>query len=54
MSFNSKHKITYLFFSFRSCRGECHIPYRCDEIEKAPEVEIRTMIENKMSEALIR
>jgi len=38
----------------RECREESHFPYRCDEIEKAPEVEIRTMIENKMTEVLIR
>ncbi|KAE9521827.1 hypothetical protein AGLY_017779 [Aphis glycines] len=38
----------------RKCREESHFPYRCDQIERAPEVEIRTMIENKMTEVLIR
>ncbi|KAL4148747.1 hypothetical protein QTP88_002912 [Uroleucon formosanum] len=38
----------------RQCREESHFPYRCDQIEKAPEVEVRTMIENKMTEVLIR
>lgn len=39
---------------FRQCREESHFPYRCDQIEKAPEVQVRTMIENKMTEVLIR
>ncbi|XP_025200345.1 E3 ubiquitin-protein ligase RNF216-like [Melanaphis sacchari] len=38
----------------RECREESHFPYRCDQIEKAPEVQVRTMIENKMTEVLIR
>ncbi|XP_026812205.1 E3 ubiquitin-protein ligase RNF216-like [Rhopalosiphum maidis] len=38
----------------RKCREESHFPYRCDQIEKAPEVQVRTMIENKMTEVLIR
>ncbi|XP_022167896.1 ATP-dependent RNA helicase DEAH11, chloroplastic-like [Myzus persicae] len=38
----------------RQCREESHFPYRCDQIEKAPEVQVRTMIENKMTEVLIR
>ncbi|XP_050436489.1 E3 ubiquitin-protein ligase RNF216-like [Adelges cooleyi] len=38
----------------RECREESHFPYKCDQIEKSAEVKVRTMIENKMTEVLIR
>ncbi|VVC42654.1 Hypothetical protein CINCED_3A016054 [Cinara cedri] len=38
----------------RICREENHVPLKCNEIEKTPELQIRTMIENKMSAVLIR
>lgn len=38
----------------RKCRHEAHIPKRCNEIEYDEDVQRRTYIENKMSEALIR
>jgi len=36
------------------CKEESHIPFRCNEIEKKSEVALRTFIENKMTEALLR
>ena len=41
-------------FSCRKCNEESHIPLCCDEVEKDAEVEKRTFIENKMTEAMIR
>ncbi|GAB6021755.1 hypothetical protein CHUAL_004333 [Chamberlinius hualienensis] len=38
----------------RLCKEPNHVPLRCDEIEKGNEVKMRTYIENKMTEALIR
>ncbi|XP_063221965.1 uncharacterized protein LOC134530755 [Bacillus rossius redtenbacheri] len=38
----------------RLCKEPNHIPKRCDEIEKSDQVKLRTQIENKMTEALIR
>lgn len=38
----------------RVCREESHFPYKCNQLETAPEVKVRTMIENKMTEVLIR
>jgi len=46
--------MSVLLTKFRECREENHTPYRCDQIEKTPEVKVRTMIENKMTEVLIR
>ncbi|KAL0281339.1 UNVERIFIED_CONTAM: hypothetical protein PYX00_002353 [Menopon gallinae] len=40
--------------SCRLCKELSHIPLRCDEVEKSEEVKMRTYIENKMTEALIR
>lgn len=40
--------------SCRSCKERSHIPLRCDEVEKDEQVQARTYIENKMTEALIR
>lgn len=40
--------------SCRKCKGPSHIPLRCEEVEKDSEVEKRTYIENKMTEALLR
>ncbi|XP_071445941.1 uncharacterized protein [Hetaerina americana] len=38
----------------RSCKEPSHIPLKCEEVEKNEEVQARTYIENKMTEALIR
>lgn len=40
--------------SCRQCKEVSHIPFRCDEIEKDNDVKIRTYIEDKMTEALLR
>lgn len=40
--------------SCRLCREVSHIPLRCEEVEKDDEVRMRTYIENKMAEAMIR
>lgn len=40
--------------SCRKCRHESHLPLRCNEIEYDEDVRIRTAIENKMSEAMLR
>nr|XP_022913642.1 E3 ubiquitin-protein ligase arih1-like [Onthophagus taurus]XP_022913643.1 E3 ubiquitin-protein ligase arih1-like [Onthophagus taurus] len=40
--------------SCRECKHESHIPLRCNEIEYDKDVQIRTFIENKMTEALVR
>lgn len=40
--------------SCRSCKEPSHIPLRCDEIEKDGDVQARTYVENKMTEALLR
>ena len=40
--------------SCRLCREDSHIPLRCEEVEKDDEVRMRTYIENKMAEAMIR
>ncbi|XP_034235979.1 uncharacterized protein LOC117642170 isoform X3 [Thrips palmi] len=40
--------------SCRLCKEESHVPLRCEEVERKSEVEIRTYIENKMTEALVR
>ncbi|XP_046391105.1 uncharacterized protein LOC124159377 [Ischnura elegans] len=38
----------------RICKEQSHIPLKCEEVEKNVEVEARTYIENKMTEALVR
>ncbi|KAF2884008.1 hypothetical protein ILUMI_22126, partial [Ignelater luminosus] len=38
----------------RLCKEPAHLPLRCEEVEKEEEVDIRTYIENKMTEALLR
>lgn len=38
----------------RLCRHRSHVPKRCDEIEYDEDVQKRTFIENKMTEALLR
>lgn len=38
----------------RECRHIAHIPLRCNEIEYDEDVKMRTYIENKMTEALLR
>ncbi|XP_068918391.1 E3 ubiquitin-protein ligase RNF216-like [Tenebrio molitor] len=38
----------------RLCRHRAHIPKRCNEIEYDEDVKMRTFIENKMTEALLR
>ncbi|KAF5278107.1 hypothetical protein FQR65_LT03623 [Abscondita terminalis] len=40
--------------SCRECRHVAHIPLRCNEIEYDEDVKMRTYIENKMTEALLR
>lgn len=40
--------------SCRECRHVSHIPLRCSEIEYDEDVKMRTYIENKMTEALLR
>ncbi|XP_025829373.1 E3 ubiquitin-protein ligase RNF216-like [Agrilus planipennis] len=40
--------------SCRSCWHESHIPLACNEIEFDEDVRLRTFIENKMTEALLR
>lgn len=40
--------------SCRLCKEPSHIPYRCDEVEKDENVQARTYIENKMTEALLK
>lgn len=38
----------------RSCKEPNHLPLRCDEVEKKDEVDMRTSIENRINEAMIR
>ncbi|EFA00239.2 hypothetical protein TcasGA2_TC003067 [Tribolium castaneum] len=38
----------------RLCRHRSHVPKRCNEIEYDEDVKMRTFIENKMTEALLR
>lgn len=38
----------------RTCGEPNHIPLRCDEVEKKDELDMRTFIENRVSEAMIR
>lgn len=40
--------------SCRLCKEPSHLPLRCEEVEKEDDVKIRTYIENKMTEALLR
>ena len=40
--------------SCRACGEPNHIPLRCDEVEKKDELDMRTFIENRVSEAMIR
>ncbi len=40
--------------SFRECHLENHIPLKCKEVEKTDETRMRTFVENKMAEAMIR
>ncbi|CAH1791817.1 unnamed protein product [Owenia fusiformis] len=40
--------------SCRLCKEVNHIPLRCNEVEKQTETDIRTFIENKITEAMIR
>ncbi|XP_049838075.1 uncharacterized protein LOC126282429 [Schistocerca gregaria] len=40
--------------SCRKCKELNHIPLRCEEVEKPEEVKMRTYIEDRMTEALIR
>jgi hypothetical protein len=37
----------------RKCKRPSHIPQRCEEIE-SKEVKMRTFIENRMTDALVR
>lgn len=38
----------------RFCKEPSHIPLRCDEVENTKEMNMRTFIENKVTEAMIR
>ncbi|GLV34113.1 hypothetical protein CBL_00042 [Carabus blaptoides fortunei] len=38
----------------RMCQKPSHIPLRCNEVEKESDIKIRTYIEDKMTEALVR
>ena len=40
--------------SCRLCKELSHIPLRCEEVEKKEEALLRTKIENKMTDALLR
>jgi TRIAD3 protein (E3 ubiquitin-protein ligase RNF216) len=40
--------------SCRLCKETSHIPLRCDEVERADEVDARLAVEKKMTEALLR
>lgn len=40
--------------SCRECRHEAHIPKRCNEIEYDEDVKMRTFVENRMTESLLR
>lgn len=40
--------------SCRECKEPSHVPLRCDEVEKANDVKMRTYIEDRMTEALLR
>uniref|UniRef100_A0A914V1N4 RING-type domain-containing protein n=1 Tax=Plectus sambesii TaxID=2011161 RepID=A0A914V1N4_9BILA len=40
--------------SCRECKEQSHIPLRCEEVEKDVEVRMRTFVENRMAEAMIR
>lgn len=43
-----------IVFIFRLCREPSHIPLRCEEVEQDEETKMRTFIENRMAEAMIR
>jgi TRIAD3 protein (E3 ubiquitin-protein ligase RNF216) len=38
----------------RECRKPSHIPLRCEEVEHDEETRMRTFVEERMAEALIR
>lgn len=38
----------------RECRNLAHVPLRCEEIEYEEDVKMRTYVENKMTEKLLR
>lgn len=38
----------------RLCQQPSHIPFRCNEVEKEADIKMRTYIEDKMTEALVR
>uniref|UniRef100_A0A914VYQ5 RING-type domain-containing protein n=1 Tax=Plectus sambesii TaxID=2011161 RepID=A0A914VYQ5_9BILA len=40
--------------SCRKCREPSHIPLRCEEVEQDEDTKMRTFIENRMAEAMIR
>ena len=40
--------------SCRLCKEVNHVPLRCNQVEKQDELKMRTFIENKMTEALVR
>lgn len=44
----------YLSLSSRNCHEESHVPLRCEEVERPKDLKIRTEIEEKMTEALVR
>ncbi len=56
--FKSRIFITYLnnihIQKLRQCKESSHVPLRCDEVESSEEVRMRTWIEKRVSEAVIR
>ncbi|KAF2904452.1 hypothetical protein ILUMI_01733, partial [Ignelater luminosus] len=40
--------------SCRLCKEPSHVPLRCEEVEKEDNIKVRTYIEDKMTEALVR
>ena len=40
--------------SCRLCQLDAHVPLRCDEVERDEQVKLRTRIEDKMTDALLR
>ncbi|CAG2064970.1 unnamed protein product, partial [Timema podura] len=40
--------------SCRLCKELNHVPLRCDEVEKSEEIKLRTYIEDRMTQALVR
>ena len=46
--------LIYLCVRDRICKEQSHIPLRCEEVEREVQTDARTMLENRMAEAMIR